>query len=109
MKKPESKNEAQMLKLIINSNSPRLRKHLILGLPDHVIKHICEVMHNILVGNVPIRGNQKEKFRKYKHTIRLLGNGPFKPLVKKRNILVNQKGGFIGAILPLVASILLGG
>jgi hypothetical protein len=78
-----------------------------MGLPDHVIKHICEVMHNILLGNVPIRGKQKVKFQKYKHTIRLLGRGPFRPLVKKRKILANQKGGFIGTILPLIASILL--
>ena len=103
----KKKEEAQLLKQIINSESPRLRKHLILGLPEHVIRHICEVMHNILLGNIPIRGKQKENLQKYKHTIRLLGRGPFKPLLKKRKILVNQKGGFIGAILPLIASILL--
>ena len=77
--KKKKMEESQLLKQIISSNSPRLRKHLILGLPDHVIKRICEVMHNILNGNVAIRGKRKEKLQKYKHTIRLLGRGPFRP------------------------------
>ena len=107
MKRSSKVESAEILSQIIKSNNPRLRKHLILGLPDSVIKLICEVMHNILQGNVPIRGKQREKFQKYKHTIRLLGKGPFKPLVKKRKTLVNQRGGFIGTILPIIASILL--
>ena len=104
----KASEKAHLLKIIANhSNKSNLRKGLLKNIPDHMVKDIVEFMHNVTQGNVPLRGKQKQVFKKYKRAIRLLGKGPYKPLYKKRTLLVKQSGGFIGSLLPIIASVLL--
>lgn len=105
MKRKQLREDGIFLKAIAKA-TPKLQRQMILALPDEQIKHICEILHNILKDTIKIKRQQKDQLIKYKHGVRLLGMGPFKPLNRKRKILSNQKGGFIGAVLPIIASIL---
>lgn len=66
---------------------------------------ICEICHNILRGNVALTRSQKNDIRKRKKALRALVLKKTS-LDKKRKIV--QKGGFLGAILAPIASLLTG-
>jgi hypothetical protein len=104
--KKQRQEQSIFLKAIAHAK-PKQQRSLLLSLPDDAIKVICEVLHNVLYGELRIPPKQKEVLHKYKQAIRLLGNGPFKPLYRKRKQLSKQKGGFIGTILPIIASLLM--
>ena len=69
-----------------------------------LIKVLCECAHNVLKGNVPLTPRQKANLRRHKNALRLLTNKKDLSLTKKKNLL--QKGGFLGALLGPVLSIL---
>ena len=66
-------------------------------------RHFCECSKNILKGNVPLKERQLKKLRREKKNLRALALKKTS-LKAKRKIL--QKGGFIGAILPPVLTVL---
>jgi hypothetical protein len=75
-------------------------------MPERYVSKICEILHNMLQGVCPPTNSQKRQLCKYKRVVRELGSPPFRA---KKRILVNQKGsGLFTAILPIIASILLG-
>jgi hypothetical protein len=75
-------------------------------MPERYVSKICEILHNMLQGVCPPNKSQKRQLCKYKRVVRALGNPPF---TAKKKILINQKGsGLFTAILPIIASILLG-
>ena len=87
----------------------RARRKLIKECDSQLIACFCECSKNILKGNVPLNKPQLKKLRREKKNLRVLALKKT-ALKKKRKIL--QKGGFIGALLPPILSIiggLLGG
>ena len=70
--------------------------------PDFV-KCICECCKNILNGNVPLSEKQKTVLKRKRYNLRRLVSTKT-PISKKKKII--QSGGFLGAILGPVASIL---
>lgn len=77
-----------------------LKKHL---RDKDFVKCICECAKNILIGNVPLNVKQEAELRKRKSALRRL--------VKKKTSLkakkaIIQKGGFLGAILAPIVSVL---
>lgn len=86
--------------------SSELRGKLIKSLPDKTVKHICDACYNILAGNCRLSSRQYETLRRYKKPIRQLGYEPYHPLNYKRKILKEQKGGFLGAVFPIIASLI---
>lgn len=82
----------------------KLKRQLLSALPDKTVRMICEVCHNILLDNVHLSKAQWKVMRKYKDTIRALGYKPY-GVKLKRQILYNQKGGFLAAAIPIIASI----
>lgn len=68
-----------------------------------LIDCFCECSKNVLSGNVPLKTVQLRKLRREKKNLRALALKKTS-LQKKRKIL--QKGGFIGALLTPVLSIL---
>lgn len=100
-------NHQAILHLLTNTRSPDLRKVLLKSLPTDTIKVICEACYNILQnGTCHLSQKQWKQCAKYKTVIRALGYKPYYPIKHKRNLLVNQKGGFIGTILPIIASLI---
>ena len=87
----------------------RAKRKLIKDCDKNLIDCFCECSKNVLKGNVPLNGSQLNKLRREKKNLRALALKKT-ALKKKRKIL--QKGGFIGALLPPILSIiggLLGG
>ena len=89
----------------IKFSSPRSRKAVLRGLSNQEIKLLCEVCLNLVRGHLRVHDNKT--FTKLKRGRKVLSDlaDKRKSLKQKRKIL-NQKGGFIGAIaaaaLPLI-------
>jgi len=83
--------------------SDRARRGIIKKCDKHLIDCFCECSKNILKGNVPLKGAHLRKLRREKKNLRALALKKTS-LKKKRKML--QKGGFIGALLTPVLSIL---
>jgi len=64
---------------------------------------VSECAKNVIKGNVPLTARQKEKLRRCREDLRELSVKKT-ALRRKRRIL--QKGGFLGALLPLVLGVL---
>lgn len=68
------------------------------------VMRFCELILNILKGKINLKPSQLASLRKYKCVLRYMINKS-KPISKKRNLL-SQKGGFLGALLGIGASLL---
>ena len=66
---------------------------------------IGEVAYNVLHGSFPIRRHQKATMRKHRCALRRLAN-PELP-VKRRQKVLQQKGGFIGTVLRTLGRVIL--
>ena len=97
------KKYAPLLQLL-NSASPAVRKRMMKNAcSSEFVKCVCECASNIIKGNVPLTASQKGQLSRRK---RLL-----KKLVLKKTSLKNkrkivQSGGFLGALLGPIISVL---
>ena len=90
----------------ILSESKNKRKTLD-SFPSHVINAIIEIIVNGARGNLKISSKHLGVLKKQKTTIlRLLSNINRKRF--RRKILSSQRGGFISAVAPILASVLSG-
>ena len=83
---------------------PSVRQQLIAKLPKSVVDGFSEVAVNLFAGNVPLNAGQKRRIRRHKDRLRYLASRST-PLQKKRKLL-QQKGGFLGALIPILGSVL---
>lgn len=87
---------------------PTVCKVIIAHYDKELILCICECVHNILNGTVPLEKKERATLIKHKHNLRKLIKEET-PLKEKKKII--QKGGFLGAlapvVLPLLSSLLL--
>ena len=88
---------------VLQRSKPAFVKLLLKGASPELTKALCECALNILKGNVKISASQKKKLSRYKKHLRLLVKK--KTSLKKRKQLL-QKGGFIGALLTPILSVL---
>lgn len=65
---------------------------------------ICDCANNILKGNVPLNKEQYRYLQKYRCTLRQLSNKKLK-IKDRKDILVNQRGGFLPSLLIPVLSV----
>jgi hypothetical protein len=82
---------------------PVLKKLILTGQGSkQLIRCLSEIAYNVLRGNVPLTPHQKGQLGKHKFPLRQLGQK--KVSHKKKVRLVQQKGGFLSALLaPLAA------
>jgi hypothetical protein len=92
------------IKLLVRSKPGVNKAELLRKFPDFVINDIIEIIYNIVTGNLPVQTMQKRKLTKYKRQLTHLVNIPKQN--KRREFMYKQKGNFIGALLPIVASII---
>ena len=71
---------------------------------DGFVRCLCDCAKNILKGNVPLTAKEKQKLAKHKRVLRLLVDK--RASLKRKKDAVVQKGGFIGALLGPVVSVL---
>jgi hypothetical protein len=89
---------------LLAKSSPSQKRALLRSADKSQISSLCEICLNVLAGNIPIK---VKKFSKYKKTIRKIADKKTSLNTKKR-LLVNQIGGFLPALLPIVLSALSG-
>lgn len=87
----------------INRLGDRAKCSFIKKCDRDLIDCISECAKNVLIGNVPLKRSQLSRLRRQKRDIRELSRKKT-PLKNKRRIL--QKGGFLGALLTPVLSLL---
>jgi hypothetical protein len=101
-KKPDLKlvgSQIDLLKVI--SKSKKYRDAILHKADKELVAAICECVHNIIKGNLPIKRKDREqllKFRKILH--KLLQKRNFK---QKKKILI-QHGAFLNVLVPLVVT-----
>ena len=96
---------APRLRLLAKCSHSSKERWLENNLNDSLILCLCECSLNILRGNIPLQPKQKMVLAKHKEDLRKLIDKKIS-IKKKKEIL--QDGGFIGALLAPIVSILSG-
>ena len=89
---------------VLAKGTAKQKQGLILGADKQLIDCLCECALNVLNGNIPLKPSDKRKLKKYKNNLRYLVDK--KVSVQKKKKTLNQKGGFLGALLTPVLSAL---
>lgn len=81
------------------------RNLLLKNSPIEFIKCICEVCHNLLIGNIPVDNKQKKQLYRQRHILRFLASKKNKSLVVKKRKLIQQGGALLPLLLPPLLTI----
>lgn len=100
---PRSLNTHKDLLSALHKLKPKYRTALLKSCDKEEINCICECIHNVLQGKVPIEDKNKKKLKKYKTVLRKLVK---KGTNKIRKNIIIQKG---GAFLPIILGSILSG
>lgn len=89
----------------IKQNKDKLA--ILKSFPDFVLSDLIEVLFNILQGNCHISKKQLHQIQKQRKSVTQFYKSIQRTKSHKgrKKVLYKQKGGFIGALLPIVASI----
>jgi hypothetical protein len=100
------KRALPFIKILHKNIGPRVNKSAILKhFPPYVTDDIVEILHNILIGKLDVKACQRKLLAKQRKKMHEFENLP--PSLKRRRDFVHkQRGGFLGAILPIIASVL---
>lgn len=90
--------------LALQSNNKKLIRDILKNADTKLIHTICEIIHNILKGNVELTSDVKDTLERYKKQLRCLTSTKAKGISKKRKLI--QKGA--GYIPLLIGSVLSG-
>ena len=77
------------------------RMNVLQSFPKFVVDDLIEIIYNVVLGNVDI-GPSKTKLKRHQKALIDLVN--VKGKKNRRKLIFNQKGGFLGALLPLLLS-----
>jgi hypothetical protein len=98
-KKTLTLKHIDFLTLLGDSKNKKRRNALIDIATNGEIDSISECILNILQGKVPLKPFQTKKLQKIKKYLRLLASK--KCSIKNRKKILKQKGGFLGALIPV--------
>ena len=90
------------LKLLKKASS-KVRKKILKNCGKNLLCCLCECAKNVLKGNVPLTKPQKSKLSRFKKKLRNLASKKTRVTIKKKLV---QSGGFLGALLTPVLSLL---
>lgn len=91
------------LLIALHKLKPKYQKALLKSCDEEEINCICECIHNVLKGKVPLEEKEKKRLNKYKSILRKLVR---KGANKVRKHIIIQKG---GAFLPIILGSILSG
>ena len=100
------KRNIHLLKAIHKAR-PTRRCELLKSADTDLIESLCACIRNIANGNIPISEGRKRTLSKHKKLLLQLADPSTSGIAKKR-LVVKQKGGFFGAILPAILGPVLG-
>lgn len=101
MTKKNLKKHYYFLRMLARTH-PSQKRALLKSASKEQISSLCEICLNIANGNVPVN---VKKLKKYKNTVRNLAKKSIS-LQAKRNMLINQSGGFLPLLAPAILSAL---
>ena len=90
--------------ITLSDLKPQQRRKFLESCNNKHIRGLEEVCLNICKNSVPLNEDQLKTCKKWRKKIRLLALKRY-PLKKKKELLV-QRGGFLPALLPVIASVL---
>lgn len=91
-------NQKDVLELL-SKTKPRYIKSFINSADCNLIQAICELTNNLLLGNLEISEDIKNKLRKHKLRIRKLC---LKSKLCEKKKILSQSGGFLNILIPAV-------
>ena len=80
---------------------PEKRRDMLENANVGIIKCICTCAKDVLTGEIPINYNEKDTLEKHKDVLRKLSD-PSKTTQEKREIIVQNGGGFLLSLIPTV-------
>ena len=103
---------------VLARSSPKLRTAIVKNCSDECIKSMCEICHNVLRGNLPLKSTKH--LRKHRHVLRRIDaccikkkhSSGYSVHTSKARKIFSQNGGIfpvLTALLPLMGKALLGG
>ena len=104
MMAPRVKAQQALLHVLHGAN-PSLRKAILRESDKSLIYTICEICENLLIGNINLNEEQRQKLKRYRRQLRRLaerGEG----WGNKKEVLVQRGGALLPLLLSVVASIL---
>lgn len=94
------------IQILKTSKSDVERRHIMKSVPNYILDDIVEILYNILHKNVLIRNRRYlDAMNKHKASLVKMFN-IYSKKGKRRTFVRNQSGGFLGAIIPIIASVL---
>lgn len=93
-------SQLEVLKLLAKPDS-KYRKLILAKADRNLVQAICESIHNVLVGNIPVSDSDKQNLKRFRKTLHALLKKS--SLASKKKILI-QKGGFLEFLIPAVVS-----
>ena len=79
------------------------RNHIIDQAGIDLVHCLCDCVHNVLNGNIPLDEFDKKRLNRHRHCMRELVDS--KTLDRKRKHLL-QEGGILGALIPTIIGLL---
>ena len=89
---------------VLAKGTHKQRQGVIQGANKELITCLCECALNVLNGNISLKTADKRRLKKYKQNLRSLADRKLSTQKKKKTL--NQKGGFLGALLTPILSAL---
>jgi hypothetical protein len=81
------------------------RIQILQSFPAHVVDDLIEILYNVVLGRVDI-GSRTKNLKRHRKALLDIVNTKGKRF--RRNIIYRQKGGFLGALIPIVLSTVAG-
>lgn len=96
----------ELIKALNHCNSVA-KKHMLKNAQPEVVNAICDCIHNVLQGNVPLSHHNKRKLKSKKEILRKLTNRRNKTPIRKK-LLIQHGSGFLSSILGPVIKVISG-
>ena len=91
---------------LLRDTPDRQKRNRLQTFPDFVLDDIVEILYNILYRNVNVRrSNHVKSLMKNRKSLTAIVSSHNQKL-KRRKLIKSQTGGFIAAILPVLAAVL---
>ena len=99
-----AKKNLEVLKKLCNA---KCRKKLLDCCNKNHIYALCECAENVLIGNVPLTEQQKQKLKRHRASLLKLANPNITWKIKKKFCKQQQGKGFITALLGIAVAALI--
>ena len=92
------------VRVLDKSNKSVNKSDVLKKFPKFVADDIIGLLHNILIGKLHTQSSQKKALAKHRNKMHEFATLP--SLKMRRKFICQQKGGFLGTILPIIVSAL---